>query len=112
MFLILGVKWIIAGMILFSLNFFYYVPDFACTDEEMIGYKTCEDFVCDSNSEAFWFDHLKKPIPNSISLDYGIVMVCSKEWISSALQSLIYLGSLFGYLVMSHFADNFGRKNG
>ena len=37
-------------------------------------------------------------------------MVCSKEWISSLLQSFSYIGSLFGYLVMSHVGDNLGRK--
>jgi MFS family permease len=39
-------------------------------------------------------------------------MVCSKEWISSLLQSFSYLGSLFGYLVMAHVSDNLGRKRG
>ena len=39
-------KWILAAMILFSLNFFYFVPDFTCTNEEMTGFDTCEDFVC------------------------------------------------------------------
>jgi MFS family permease len=37
-------------------------------------------------------------------------MVCSKAWLSSLLQSLSYIGSLFGYLVMSHIGDNIGRK--
>jgi hypothetical protein len=39
-------KWILAAMILFSLNFFYFVPEFTCTDDEMAGFDTCEDFVC------------------------------------------------------------------
>jgi hypothetical protein len=34
-------KWILAAMLLFSLNFFYYVPEFTCSDEEMDGYDTC-----------------------------------------------------------------------
>jgi MFS family permease len=29
---------------------------------------------------------------------------------SSLLQSFSYIGSLFGYLVMSHVGDNLGRK--
>jgi hypothetical protein len=47
-------KWIIAALILFSLNFFYYVPDFQCTEEEIKGFDTCEDFVCSVDSQAFW----------------------------------------------------------
>jgi MFS family permease len=39
-------------------------------------------------------------------------MVCSKAWLSSLLQSLSYIGSLFGYLIMSHVGDNLGRKKG
>lgn len=39
-------------------------------------------------------------------------MVCSQEWVSSLLQSMSYIGSLIGYLVMSHIADNYGRKKG
>lgn len=39
-------------------------------------------------------------------------MVCAKEWVSSLLQSLSYVGSLFGYIIMSHIGDNFGRKKG
>lgn len=38
-------------------------------------------------------------------------MLCSNTWLSSLLQSLSYIGSFVGYLVMSHIADNFGRKN-
>lgn len=38
MFLIFAIKWLIAAMILFSLNFFYYVPEFTCTDAEMADY--------------------------------------------------------------------------
>lgn len=37
-------------------------------------------------------------------------MVCSKQWISSLLQSCSYLGSLIGYIVMPLIADNKGRK--
>lgn len=37
-FLVFALKWIIAAMILFSLNFFYYVPDFSCTQGEMADY--------------------------------------------------------------------------
>jgi MFS family permease len=39
-------------------------------------------------------------------------MVCSKAWISSLLQSFSYIGSLFGYIIMSHIGDNYGRKKG
>jgi MFS family permease len=103
-------KWIIAAMLLFSLNFFYYVPEFTCTSKEMQGYDTCDDYVCSIESEQFWFDHIKSPIPKSISLDYGTIMVCSKEWIGSILQSIAYLGSLIGYIIMPLVADNKGRK--
>lgn len=41
LFLIFALKWLIAAMILFSLNFFYYVPDFECSKEEMADYSTC-----------------------------------------------------------------------
>lgn len=37
-------------------------------------------------------------------------MVCSKEWIGSLLQSIAYLGSLIGYIIMPLVADNKGRK--
>lgn len=111
-FLVFGLKWVIAAMILFSLNFFYIVPDFTCSKEEMADYKTCEDFVCSYNDENFWRDHLKQPLPRSIALDYGETMVCSKAWMVSLLQSMSYLGSLFGYIVMSHVGDNKGRKKG
>jgi MFS family permease len=52
-----------------------------------------------------------RPLPKSIALDYGITMVCSKEWISSLLQSIGYFGSLVGYIIMPLVADNKGRKN-
>jgi MFS family permease len=102
----------IAAMILFSLNFFFFVPDFTCTDEEMVGFDTCEDYVCSLDDENFWISHFEQPVPNSIALDYGITMVCSKAWLSSLLQSMSYLGSLFGYIIMSHVGDNIGRKKG
>ncbi len=54
---------------------------------------------------------MAKPFPKSIALDYGVVMVCSKEWVSSLLQSIGYFGSLVGYIVMPLVADNKGRKN-
>lgn len=38
-------------------------------------------------------------------------MLCGNKWLSSLLQSLSYIGSFVGYIVMSHIADNFGRKN-
>jgi len=57
-------------------------------------------------------EHFEKPYPRSIALDYGVLMVCSKEWISSLLQSVSYFGSLVGYLIMSHIGDNYGRKKG
>ena len=53
---------------------------------------------------------MQQPLPKSISLDYGVIMVCSKLWISSLLQSFSYLGSLIGYIVMPLVADNKGRK--
>jgi hypothetical protein len=31
LFINFGFKWILAGMILFSLNFFYVTPDFECS---------------------------------------------------------------------------------
>jgi len=43
----------------------------------MIGYDTCEDYVCSVDSEAFWLEHMPHPLPRSISLDYGVIMVCS-----------------------------------
>lgn len=39
-------------------------------------------------------------------------MVCSQKWVASLLQSMSYIGSLIGYLIMSHIADNYGRKKG
>jgi MFS family permease len=66
--------------------------------------------VCSVDDEAFWLKHLEGPIPPSIALDYGVIMVCSKEWISSLLQSFSYLGGFVGYLLMGHLADNVGRK--
>jgi MFS family permease len=41
-----------------------------------------------------------------------MVMVCSMEWVASLLQSVSYVGSLIGYMIMSHIADNYGRKKG
>lgn len=105
-----SLKWILAGMILFSLNFFYITPEFKCTAQELKHAATCEKFVCASDDPQFWYQHLERPIPKSISLDYGVYMLCSNKWISSLLQSLSYLGSFVGYLLMSHIADNFGRK--
>ena len=64
-------------MILFSLNFFYFVPEFTCTDAEMADYDTCEDFVCSYDDQQFWKSHLKEPVKPSIALDYGYVMTCS-----------------------------------
>lgn len=99
-------------MILFSLNFFYYVPDFTCTNKEMADYETCQEFVCSYDDQQFWRDHLQQPVPRSIALDYGVVMACSKSWISSMLQSISYIGSFLGYIIMSHVGDNYGRKKG
>lgn len=111
-FFAFALKWIITAMILFSLNFFYIVPDFQCDDSEMKGFDTCEDYVCSTDDQAIWVSHFVQPVPRSIALDYGVIMVCSKAWISSLLQSFSYLGSLFGYVIMSHIADNIGRKKG
>lgn len=54
--------------------------------------------------------HLEKPVPKSIALDYGVVMLCGRRWLASLLQAMSYIGSFVGYFVMSHAADNFGRK--
>ena len=110
LFVNFSLKWILAGMILFSLNFFYITPELVCEAGEVPAGKTCSEYVCSVEDEQFWYNHLQKPIPTSISLDYGIIMLCSKEWISSLLQSLSYAGSFTGYLLMSHVADNKGRK--
>ena len=66
--------------------------------------------MCSHDDQKFWYDHFQRPIPKTIALDYNVYMVCSNAWISSFLQSLSYLGSFVGYLLMSHLADNFGRK--
>jgi hypothetical protein len=42
LFLIFALKWFLAAMILFSLNFFYFVPEFECTKAEMADYSTCK----------------------------------------------------------------------
>ena len=42
-------------MILFSLNFFYYVPEFLCTPQEMADYETCAEYVCSYDNEQFWY---------------------------------------------------------
>lgn len=76
----------------------------------MDGYATCEEFVCSVENDQIWLDHMQKPLPKSISLDYGIIMVCSKEWVASVLQSIGYFGSLIGYIIMPLVADNKGRK--
>lgn len=36
-----SVKWMVAAMVLFSLNFFYYVPEFTCTPDEVPTSQTC-----------------------------------------------------------------------
>ena len=38
-------------------------------------------------------------------------MLCSDKWISSSVQAVGYIGSFIGYLLMSHLADNYGRRN-
>lgn len=38
LFVNFSLKWFLAGMILFALNFFYFTPQFQCTPSEMIGY--------------------------------------------------------------------------
>jgi hypothetical protein len=90
-------------MILFSLNFFYITPEFECKDGEVPIGKKCEEYVCSLN-ENQWYEHLIQPIPKSIALDYGILMLCSNKWLSSLLQSLFYLGSFIGYLLMPFLA--------
>ena len=41
LFLNFSLKWVLAGMILFSLNFFYYTPEFKCSDSEVPAGQTC-----------------------------------------------------------------------
>jgi len=75
-------------------------------------YSSCEEFVCSYDDQQFWYNHLQSPKPRSIALDYGVIMVCSKAWIASFLQSVSYIGAFFGYIIMSHVGDNLGRKKG
>lgn len=42
LFLNFGLKWVLAGMILFSLNFFYITPEFVCAKGEVPVGQTCQ----------------------------------------------------------------------
>ena len=43
LFVNFSLKWILAGMILFSLNFFYITPELVCEAGEVPAGKTCSE---------------------------------------------------------------------
>lgn len=47
----------------------------------------------------------------SINGEFG-PFVCDQTYIIGLMKSLVYLGSLIGYLAFSKYTDNYGRKFG
>lgn len=37
-------------------------------------------------------------------------MLCSNKWLSSLLQSFVYIGSFLGYILMPYIAEKLGQK--
>jgi MFS family permease len=107
MYIIFALKWFIAGFLFTSLNFLFLAAKFTCDISESSS-EECKKWVCSHDDEQFWREHLSS-IPKSLSYEFGYY-ICTKEWIVSMTQSLLYWGSFVGYVTLPYFADNFGRK--
>lgn len=103
---VFALKWLMAGLLLMSLNFLFLTRYFTCP-EPYYHNDECQKWVC-KLPEQQWKHYLKDP-PESLVYEFEWY-VCHKEWIISLTQSMMYLGSFVGYAILPFFSDNFGRK--
>jgi OCT family organic cation transporter-like MFS transporter 4/5 len=105
-FLLFWFEWMIAGFILLGQNFYFLRGELACPG--IPGPEECRVYVCGLPSEQ-WLSFLKEDV-NSIVYDLSPPLMCDREWHISAMQSMVYFGSLIGFFIFPTVADNYGRK--
>ena len=79
-------------------------PEYECkhTKDDL----ECYEWICQNLEERKefinWEDH------NTIKKAFGLI--CDKyEW-GVVIESMLYIGALFGYFLFPYIADNYGRK--
>jgi MFS family permease len=71
---------------------------------------SCRDYVCNLPEDAWSQFYINRV--DSIRYSFGEILVCSKNYIVTILQSIIFIGSLVGNILYPYFTDNYGRKFG
>lgn len=105
-FMIFNLHWFLVGWFLLGLNFYFEEEPFDCTGVDVTE-EMCNKYVCSLPSEEW--RHYLNTIPRNIAYEWEPFMVC-ESYVKSILQSLISIGSFFGFFVFPYYADNYGRK--
>lgn len=106
MFTLCLLKWLVGAMMLIAPNFLFLSTDFICNGEN--GSWDCQEWVCSYNDQGIWRKHMGS-VPKSLTYEFEWY-VCSKKWVVPLVQSMLYLGTVIGYMTVPYFADNFGRR--
>ena len=76
-----------------------FTPQFECNETQINATDqcSCDDKIFDTSF-----------MNTTIVTEYNLV--CSREWVNSALTSITFIGFLFGALVGGYLSDKYGRK--
>ena len=105
-FILFGLLWFFTSWLLVGQSFFFD-NSFTCFDEHKP--EQCSKFICGlPKSER---PHAMKSHADSIVFAFeGKWMICENDYIRPILTSMVYIGSLIGFFIISFISDNWGRR--
>jgi MFS family permease len=111
MVLIFLICWFVTGIILLSTAFLFRNYAFDCKAHGLLlPDSLCSDYVCELPEER-WMEFVDPDDSAFTSLATEENYLCSKSVIIDLVSSCTYFGAFVGYIVISFFSDNFGRKS-
>jgi OCT family organic cation transporter-like MFS transporter 4/5 len=109
MLLVFSLSWFVTGIILLSTAFLFRSPSFDCKAHGLlISEKYCQQYVCNLH-ESVWQSYLSDD-NHFRSLATTGNYLCENSLAINLVSSCTYLGAFLGYILISFFADNYGRK--
>jgi MFS family permease len=100
----------VTGIVLISTAFFYRKRAFECKAHGLlVSEANCLDYVCDLPKDQ-WKNYFALDDNSFDSLASGEEFYCDNHALVDMLSSFTYFGAFLGYLVISFFADNWGRR--
>ncbi len=109
MLLIFSLNWFVTGIILLSNAFLFRNPSFDCNAHGLlVSNQACSQYVC-SLDEPYWQSFLSGD-DHFRSIATTGNYLCSNQTTIDLVSSCTYVGALLGFLIISSFSDNYGRK--